>query len=58
MEKGGTLVAEVSLINRFKTFKDVQVTKCQEEKVVTIYPQKKVDFDPYSWYLPKISFVF
>jgi hypothetical protein len=49
MEKGGALVAEVSLINRFKTFKDVQVTKCLEEKIVTIYPQKKVEFDPYSW---------
>ena len=49
MEKGGILVAEPSLINNFKTFKDVQVTKHQNEKVVTVFPQKKREFNPHRW---------
>jgi hypothetical protein len=45
----GDLVMEISLYNEIKNYKDVTVTKVNEQSVITIKPTTKMDRDMPEW---------
>ena len=49
MEKNGMLSFDSSLLNKFKTFKEVQVTKLGNQNFAIIFPESKKVFEPYDW---------
>ena len=51
MEKDGVLITEPSLLNNCVNYRDIQISKFANQKIVTIAAEKRKDSDLPHWYL-------